>query len=359
MVKSVTPNKYLGDICIIRIILIFLLIIYHSLCPYTSDFWDNPQGYNIPVYYWIGRTSYSFMLETFVFISGVILGYQVLMKGTSILKFDKIVKSKIKRLLIPSIIFSSIYYLLFLDLSDSTVSVIKTITYGAGHMWFLPMLFWCFIAIYILTRISFNDKIIIPLLFIIACLSVVITLPLRINQSLYYLFFFYTGYSVGLHHIQMSKFVSIKWISIALILFGITFPLLSYCRYGIGVLELANKMGGSMPLNIRLLIGYSFQNLCQLIYSIIGVFLIYTSVNYLILKKKIAVTNRIVSISSYCFGVYIFQEFIIRIFYYKLGAISELNPYIFPWLSFAITLIISLILTHYSLKTRIGKFLLG
>ena len=226
MVKSVTPNKYLEDVCIIRIILIFLLIIYHSLCPYTSDFWDNPQGYDIPVYIWIGRTSYSFMLETFVFISGLILGYQVLMKGSSILKFDKIVKSKIKRLLIPSLIFSTIYYLIFLDLSSSPIFIIESIAKGVGHMWFLPMLFMCFIAMYILTKFSLNDKVLILLLLIIACLSG-IKLPIRIGQSLYYLFFFYIGYSIGLRHIIIPpKFLSRKWILIALFTFGITFPLL-------------------------------------------------------------------------------------------------------------------------------------
>lgn len=354
----ITENKYLEDICVIRIILIFLLIIYHSFCPYTTSFWENPQGYTIPLYYWIGRTSYSFMLETFVFISGLILGYQVLRKGESTLTFNRLVKNKTKRLIIPSIIFSVFYYLLFLDLNNPPFSILMEIIEGAGHLWFLPMLFWCFVGIYILTRFSLRKELLVFLLFVIACLSV-IKLPFRVNQSLYFLLFFYIGYSVGLRQIDLSKFQNAKSILVLFILFVILFPGLSYLRYGISEMSMVNVIGGGISMRIKLLAIYSFQHFSQIIYSTIGLFLIYSLVNYLINRNIINVNRLIVNLSTYCFGVYIFQEFIIRIFYYKIGAITRLNAYLFPWASILITLCLSLILTHLTLKTRIGRFLLG
>lgn len=351
-------KRFLDDVCVIRIILILLLIIYHSFCPYTSSFWPNPQNYSIPVYYWLGRLSYSFMLETFVFISGLILGYQVMIKGSSLISFNTLIKNKVKRLIIPSVIFSILYYILFLELNDSVIETTTTIINGAGHMWFLPMLFWCFVLVYIIYKLEFNDKFIIPLLFVIAGFAV-IKLPIRINQSLYYILFFYLGFTVGLQRIRLNRFFTKKWIMLAGSSFVVLFPVLSFIRYGIGDVALAEQMGGGIPLNIRLLLAYAFKNFCQIIYSLNGVFLIYITVNYLIQTYKIKLGYRIVKLSAYCFGIYVFQEFIIRIFYYKCNAISVLNPYIFPWLCIIITLCISTILTHYFLKTKIGKFLLG
>lgn len=313
-----SSRKYLLDVGVIRIILIFLLIIYHSLCPFTSEYWDNPQGIVIPVYYWIGRISYSFMLESFVFISGLILGYQVLTKGLSTLSFKKLIRNKAKRLIVPSIIFSIIYYILFLDLSSAPSSILISITEGAGHMWFLPMLFWCFGGIFIINLFDNNIKYIIPLLFILACVSVV-KLPLRLNLSVYYFFFFYIGYSMGLNHINISKYATKKYILILVLLFILTFPIFSYLQYNISEVDFANKIYNLGPLSVRLMIVYSFQRLCQLLCSTLGVAMIYLFINYLIISKVFHTTDYIAKLSSYCFGVYIFQEFIIRIFYYKLS----------------------------------------
>lgn len=91
----------------------------------------------------------------------------------------------------------------------------------------------------------------------------------------------------------------------------------------------------------------------------IGVIMIYITINYLIKTDKIKVDTRMVKLSTYCFGIYIFQEFIIRIFYYKCDAIRVLDPYLFPWMPIIITLCLSIVLTHYILKTKIGRFLLG
>lgn len=249
--QAVRNKRYLDDVCVIRIILILLLIVYHSFCPYTSSFWPNPQNHSIPVYYWIGRSSYSFMLETFVFISGLILGHQVTIKGSSHLNFNTLIKNKVKRLILPSIIFSVLYYLLFLDLNDNLIGTMNTIIEGAGHMWFLPMLFWCFVLVYILSRLRVNDKILILLLFLISCFAV-IKLPFRLNLSLYYLLFFYFGFIVGLQRINMNSFFTKKWIALALLSFVVLFPVLSFIRYGISDVRLAEQIVGGYSIEYQI-----------------------------------------------------------------------------------------------------------
>lgn len=245
MIKTISETnskRILNDICVIRIILILLLIIYHSLCPYTSPYWDNPQGVNIPVYYWIGRFSYSCMLETFVFISGVILGFQT-KKDEKYLSFNYLVIGKLRRLILPSILFGLIYFMIFMDFSYSPTVAVKSIFEGVGHMWFLPMLFWCFLFLFIINIIGINRKGIIPILLIIAVFSS-LPLPLRMSQSMYYFFFFFAGYRVGTNDIDVTKYFTKKMVLFMTIFFLLTFPILAHIRYGYDDLYIANKMGG-------------------------------------------------------------------------------------------------------------------
>lgn len=206
----VAKSKYfLNDICFIRVILVLLLIIYHSLCPYTSASWDNPQGQEIPLFYWIGRLSYSCMLETFVFISGIILGYQTIRKGKEALSFNYLIIGKLRRLILPSVIFSLLYFILFMDLSYAPLFVVKALFEGVGHMWFLPMLFWCFFGIFIINILGINRKEILPILIIFSIFSS-LPLPLRMNLSMYYFIFFFLGYCVGSKEIDITKYFTKK-----------------------------------------------------------------------------------------------------------------------------------------------------
>lgn len=106
------------------------------------------------------------------------------------------------------------------------------------------MLFWCFGGIFILNLFGVNNtRIVIPVLFIMACVSV-IKLPLRLNQSMYYFFFFYIGYTVGLSGMQLAKYATKRWILSAALLFGVVFSVFSYFIYGISEISQANKIGG-------------------------------------------------------------------------------------------------------------------
>lgn len=255
---GVKSKTFLSDICVIRIILILLLIIYHSLCPFTSAFWDNPQGYDIPLYYWIGRLSYSCMLETFVLISGVILGFQTKRKGREALSFDYLVVGKLKRLIIPSLIFGAIYLLIFMDLGSEPSVVVKSLFEGVGHMWFLPMLFWCFFALFIIGLLGLDRKGILPFLLLFAIFSS-LPFPLRMNQAIYYFFFFFFGFCVGSKEIDISRLTNMKTVLTTALLFIITFPLLVHLRYGYDEALIASKIGGGYFSEIQAVTGICLQ----------------------------------------------------------------------------------------------------
>ena len=70
-------SNRLSEIDVIRPVLIFLLILYHSFIIYAGG-WREPAGFEPnAAYWWIAKGSYSFMLETFVFISGYVFMYQI------------------------------------------------------------------------------------------------------------------------------------------------------------------------------------------------------------------------------------------------------------------------------------------
>ena len=67
--------------------------------------------------------------------------------------------------------------------------------------------------------------------------------------------------------------------------------------------------------------------------------------------------NLFLKLSDCCFGVYIFQQFIL-LFINRTKLAQNICPYIYPWITFSIALIISLALTVIIRKTRIGRKLL-
>lgn len=142
-------KRNLDEVSFIRPILIVLLILVHCFTVFNGG-WPPFEGYQACTSYtWFSRTCYSFLLETFVFISGYIYAYQVLylQKQTSLLE---LVKRKANRLILPSIVFSFIYLALFDIKSIASPTFGLSMLSGVGHLWYLPVLFWCFVAMWIL-----------------------------------------------------------------------------------------------------------------------------------------------------------------------------------------------------------------
>ena len=97
--KMNIKRDFLMDVVAIRLSLILLLVVYHALCIYTGA-WDSPflTDIDIPFYDYLGMLIHSFQLETMVFISGLLLGYNALKKPKA-LSFHSCVVKKAKRIL--------------------------------------------------------------------------------------------------------------------------------------------------------------------------------------------------------------------------------------------------------------------
>lgn len=229
-------NKRLSDVTLIRNILIILLVFYHAFAIYSGA-WAPIKGFpEIRVYWWLDKLSYAFMLELFVFISGYVFGYQVRIKGEKKLQAKELFWGKFKRLIIPSIVFSLIYILLLKDIQQPFYKTAYDLLNGVGHMWFFPMLFWCFVGVWIIEKIHLRPKWAIPIL-VPASLCSFLPLPLRMGTAMYYMVFFYVGYVIQRKDISLAWLYSRRGAFITTLSFIILFPALTLLIEQIGMAQ--------------------------------------------------------------------------------------------------------------------------
>ena len=210
--SSTKRKEYLPEVGIMRLLLILSIVIGHSFAIYGSEnyrAWPLPENYeDIASFHWINPFFISFSLQAFVFLSGYVFEHQV--QGN--LQFKRIqITKKVKRLIIPTIVFGTIY-LLSLDFAPSlkilSTNFLISLLSGPGHLWFLPMLFWCFFIVIILYEIisqHLYSAILWLVLAVISIGSLFIPDLFRASRTLFYLFFFILGIAIYRKRMQLFK----------------------------------------------------------------------------------------------------------------------------------------------------------
>lgn len=346
---GVTKNQ-LDEINIMRPVAIVLLVLLHSFTMYGGG-WKLPENIQyVRLYFWIAKFANSFMLEMFVFVSGYLYAYQVFELHRKI-SFNKIFISKFKRLIVPSIVFSILYSFLFYKKELNVLIYLYDIVNGIGHMWFLPMLFWCFIVNYIFSKIKINEKIKITLLIVLSVFSF-IPLPFQIGSTFYYLLYFYSGELIWKNKQKIIKiFSNIKFIIAGFIFFVILFISLTLF---VEILQQAES-----ELLINKLIKLSIIRISRIVYASVGLFLFYVTVTFLIDEKFIKVSERFVKFNGICFGIYLYHQFFLQYFYYKSSLNQILGTYWLPIFGFIVTMLLSIFISYLTKKSRLGRMLIG
>jgi peptidoglycan/LPS O-acetylase OafA/YrhL len=149
----------------------------------------------------------------------------------------------------------------------------------------------------------------------------------------------------------ISKFVSVKYVLILSFIFIVSFVTLT--------LFIENQMQTESNSVLKKLMRFELVNYSKIIYATFGLFLTYLVVNYLIEKRKIRMPQWLYTLASYLFGIYIFQQFILQFLYYKTDLPAWTGAVWLPWAGFIITMIVSIMITKYTLKTKLGKILIG
>ncbi len=355
---AIAANKIKGDskglleVAVLRPLAIFLLIVVHSFTVFNGS-WHPFDGYvDVQAYSWIARFC-NFMLPLFVFISGYVFSFQIntLKKRGNLASF---IKKKFKRLLIPSIFFSIIYfYILLVEKPSSLWESFLSIISGVGHLWFLPMLFWVFLFAFFITSLKIDEKWKLLAVFAVSLFFWFINYfpyNLRIGLALYYLFYFYLGYFVYLHR-NTFRLNWQRWLRAILFVFVVSFTLNYFYIVDISV------EGGGVA---RKALVYLLQT-----FITIATFSSQILLTYLLIFKKLnsdGITNiptQLYLLNSLCFGIYIYQQFILQILYYYTPIPSLVGPYYLPWIGLVITIFISYILSLFTHMTKVGRNYVG
>lgn len=332
--KNIKTQELLSDVVVMRLLLIALLIIYHSFVPFCGRWpmfenmlWSAPYRH-------MALISYSFFLEAFVFISGLIAGYQFMRRPDMRYNLQFVIK-KARRLLIPSIIFSIPYALFFYDWKN-VQTFTEQILSGAGHMWFLPMLFTCFLGLWLTARLNRYP-------WLILCLAVLIAwYPVKlfylIDIFCQYFLFFMAGYFSSTLRLRDKIKPRTLYIAISLAIF---IPCMA--------LEL---------LNPDIIHPWKIYQTILLLKKISGLTACYLII-WRTVPSDLKLPDILIRLSSYAFGIYICQEFILKWLYYHTPLTHYVVSAAVPWIGICMASILSVVGTHYMLKTRAGRFLVG
>lgn len=346
--SNIDTRKNLDEVSFIRPILIVLLVLYHAFAPFCES-WRPFEGFeDNQVYWWIGKLAYSFMLPTFVFISGYIWAYQRERLGR---KEDLIslVQKKFKRLYLPSLIFGVLYIPLMPQLEEKSAYIIAwKIIEGNAHMWFLPMLFWCFILGWFILNIKSKTKRL--LVFFICIICSFLHLPLQMDTACYYLLFFILGYIAECTKLKFIKKANYIKCILSWLVFTLAFITLTCLKKHMMILEEENC---SFICKVLLLLS---NRTIIIINSLLGLATLYHSA-ILFIRNHI-LSNKIIKVGEFCFGVYIFQQFILQILYYHTALPRIIGCNFTPWIGFICALIGSYLTTYLLKKSSIGKTLI-
>ena len=341
----------LKEISIMRPLLIALLVVYHAFIIYGGG-WNKPTGFIvIPAYNHIVWWSYAFMLEAFTFMSGYIYIYSCRKKGVDDLR--NLIVKKAKRLLLPMVLFGVLYFVCFQDYESIRKSVYEILN-GAGHLWYLTMLFWCFVETWLLMQGKIDERIKLAGVAFLAIFCSWMPIPFRIATSFYYLFFFYLPVLiVDRREIIFEKVRSnpVRTLIISWGLFFFSFVLIRYVAHFPRAVE-----GPSMVIKALLL---SLNNMMQMVYSTLGVVAFYlTALLIAGTSEPVSKDSLLFKVGNYCFGVYIFQQFVLKGLYYYTPIPGIVGPYVLPWAGAFTALVVSFVLVSLIRLTRIGRLIL-
>lgn len=339
-------KKQLEEINVIRPVLICVcLVMYHSFAPFGgANAWHLDGISSIDVYFWIDKLVYSFMLELFVFISGYVFASQITDKKIN--TFKGLLKGKFRRLIIPSIFFSLLYSIFFYDKTIEPLQFVFDILSGQGHMWFLPMLFWCFIAAYFIEKIKINEYAKIVFLFFLSLLSF-FPIPLQLGQTCYYLFFFYLAFPLYRNRSRLLRITRTPWITITVLLIY----LVSFVYFTIIRKDIISYHPVSITDKIIKMLLYKSTMLFYSLFGVVGSYLVALK----IANDGFKSPRWLLELNKLCMGVYIAHQFVLMALYYHTDIVILAGDYWFPWLGYGITLILSLTFAYIVRLTSIGR----
>lgn len=334
-------NRRLLEADVLRPVAVLLVVLLHSFTIYWGK-WTPPEGFvQFDPYKWIAASSFSFTMELFVLLSGYVFGYQLLVLRKDF-TISSLAKNKFKRLIVPSLIFGVVYALIFYQ-QRTFLKAAYAVVKGAGHLWFLPMLFWCFIFSFMLYKAEIKEKS--KFIILLACVAMsAVSFPLRIDKALYYLFFFYLGLKMIQNQDLCRKLCMNRYVLLSAAIVWLS-AFISYEIYVPGLMISAND--GIFETAVKVLNKY-----WVFLYSFSGTMFFFL-LAFRLMQNRTSVPSYVLFLSSVSFGIYLFHQIIIEVLYYKTSLPVLVGPYWLPWIGFLISLAGSVLLVLLVRKMKI------
>lgn len=150
--KKEYEHRILENCNFIKVMLMILVVLYHSMALYMNSGWFNQTPMQDSIYLnWIARWLNTFHIYTFTFVSGYIFSCLRYEMGRY-REFKSFFIGKVRRLLIPYAFASVIwvapwnYFFFNTDIKDTIKKYVLGVS--PSQLWFLLMLFIVFIIAY-------------------------------------------------------------------------------------------------------------------------------------------------------------------------------------------------------------------
>lgn len=329
---TMTQSKSLKDVLYIRCFAVISLVAWHSYCSYIA--W----GYgNSPLDRVYGKI-FSFFtpdanMPLFTFIAGYLFCF-LLKEKQKYQEFKPFLKSKVHRLLIPFLVLGTLT-----NLTEVNRNLLPELFYGKpSHLWYCLMLFYCYIACWLLERRGQKYNIVMMCVSMVVVIvkgkgSLALNVPFGLFLPVYYFCYFYIGYLVFQYKGNFLRLMKKFWI----VLFVVY-----------SALSMLDK---SHLILINSLIYISLLLFCFDSGGAISVKL----------SQSRSLDKIINSITKCSMGIYVFHQWII----WNITRPDFLHNYIhehyiiFPLLCWIFIFMLSWLMTHLLTKyTKVGRYLL-
>lgn len=319
-------DKKLSEVTYLRVYAIMSIVAWHSYCSYTAwGIGNSPlDGCYSLVFMFFAPTA---NMPMFTFLSGYLFCFLFKEKGKYAF-LNGFLKNKVNRLLIPYFVFGFIINLTQIGRGKPLMPMF----YGApNHMWYCLMLFYCFMICWLIEKKlgQMYNIILAVLSFSFVLLQGIQYLslesPLGWWMVAYFYGYFYMGFLVFQYADRFFPFLQ-RW--------NILLGLLFICS-----VILSGKNHHAVGLS-----------------SVLFVMLLITIARGI----NADIPHWIDVIAKYSFGVYVFHQWIIwNVTHYEpMQPIIRDHYVLFPLILYVCVFIICIFLTHISLKTRVGRYLL-
>lgn len=342
-------NNRLDEVAVLRTFAVIAVVLYHAFwLPYLSISFkinavETPLNsfYDAALHNWLGAR-----MPLFIFISGYLFSY-LLNKRGKYASIPEFIKKKFCRLIIPYVIFA---VLIGLSLGVLTW---EGFLEGFAHLWFILMLFWCFMAARIFALIKSATAHFALLAFSSLWGLIPVTEYLAFNNFLRCFAFFWLGYVVLLHKDKLRFLFETRFI---VMLFVVWFSCCMYIQY---------TTTGAYSVAFR-------HNVVALVYTYFSyisfVLMVYALTCKLLAGGVIKVGPWVDNFNKCSYGIYVFHLWIMGLLLLRTNVFVPGNEYslfvknhavIFPLLLFVFAIICSHLLTRLFLRTSVGRFLIG